>query len=104
MTARPDMARAALALVSFGWGVSVGAILRPGKGTSVVAFARQVAMYLMHTSLSMTMDSVGSAVGRDRTTVMHACHAIEDARDDPALDARLDAIDAALRCAMEAQI
>jgi chromosomal replication initiation ATPase DnaA len=47
------------------------------------AFARQLAMYLCHVSLGLTLTAVGEAFGRDRTTVSYACALIEDMRDDP---------------------
>lgn len=50
------------------------------------AFARQLAMYLCHVSLGLTLTAVGQAFGRDRTTVSYACALIEDMRDDPAFE------------------
>ncbi len=50
------------------------------------AGARQLAMYLCHVLLGMTMTQVGQFFGRDRTTVIHACHQIEDLRDDEEFD------------------
>jgi hypothetical protein len=45
-----------------------------------VARARQAAMYLAHIGLGLNLTSTGLAFGRDRTTVRHACHLVEDAR------------------------
>ena len=56
------------------------------RGTAEVARARQVAMYLLHTSLSVPYMDVADMFGRDRTTVSHACRTIEDLRDDPMHD------------------
>lgn len=47
---------------------------------------RQIAMYLSHVVLSVPYQSVATAFGRDRTTVMHACSVVEDRRDDAAYD------------------
>jgi chromosomal replication initiation ATPase DnaA len=54
-----------------------------------VARSRQLAMYLSHVVLGETLTDIGSAFGRDRTTVSHACGLIEDLRDDPAFDAEV---------------
>ncbi|RWX76164.1 hypothetical protein EPK99_20565 [Neorhizobium lilium] len=47
---------------------------------------RQIAMYVCHVALRVSLSDIGDAFGRDRTTVGHACHVVEDRRDDPAFD------------------
>jgi hypothetical protein len=47
---------------------------------------RQIAMYVCHVALQISLSDIGDAFGRDRTTVGHACHVVEDRRDDPAFD------------------
>jgi hypothetical protein len=59
------------------------------------AFARQIAMYLAHVGFGLSMAEVGRAFGRDRTTVVHACHLIEDRRDDVRFDQMLDHLEQA---------
>ena len=59
------------------------------------AFARQIAMYLAHVGFGLSMAEVGRAFGRDRTTVVHACHLIEDRRDDVRFDQLLDHLEQA---------
>lgn len=54
---------------------------------------RQIAMYVTHVVLSMSLTDIGIAYGRDRTTVGHACHVVEDRRDDPAYDRFVTAIE-----------
>lgn len=56
---------------------------RTGAGVSRV---RQIAMYVTHTTLRISMHEVGRGFARDRTTVRHACHLIEDMRDDEDFD------------------
>lgn len=51
-----------------------------------VCHVRQIAMYVCHVALRISMSDIGDAFGRDRTTVGHACHVVEDRRDDPAFD------------------
>ena len=60
------------------------------------AFARQVAMYLAHVVCGLSLTEVGLIFARDRTTVAHACELIEDRRDEPELDARLDHLERAV--------
>ncbi|WP_114712061.1 helix-turn-helix domain-containing protein [Rhizobium grahamii] len=47
---------------------------------------RQIAMYVCHVALQIPLCEIAKAFGRDRTTVGHACHVVEDRRDDPAFD------------------
>ena len=60
------------------------------------ALARQVAMYLAHVVCGLSMTEVGALFSRDRTTVAHACEVVEDRRDDPDLDGRLERLECAI--------
>lgn len=59
---------------------------RPGRCVQSISRVRQIAMYISHTGLGLTMTDVGKGFCRDRTTVMHACHQIEDLRDNDEFD------------------
>jgi hypothetical protein len=59
---------------------------RSGRSTADINRARQIAMYVAHVVLRVSMRDVGLGFGRDRTTVVHACHLIEDLRDDAEFD------------------
>lgn len=85
-----------LALVAASRGLDPALLTGPSRDKADVAFARQVAMYLMHVSLSRTLVDTGRFFNRDRTTVAHACALVEDRREDAGLDAELDALDALL--------
>jgi len=61
------------------------------------ALARQVAMYLSHVVFGMTMSQIAFEFGRDRTTASHACHRIEEMREDPDLDRLLEWLEKQLR-------
>lgn len=74
-------------------------LLTQGRGTTEVAFARQVAMYLTHVAFGMSLQRVAFGFARDRSTIAHACHLIEDRRDEPAFDNMLDQLEASLRAA-----
>lgn len=60
------------------------------------AFARQVAMYLAHVVFGLSLTEVGALFARDRTTVAHACEVVEDSRDDPELDGKLEHLECAV--------
>ncbi len=54
---------------------------------------RQIAMYVCHVALQMTMTTIGDGFGRDRSTVAHACAVVEDRRDDRDFDEFVGAIE-----------
>lgn len=76
-------------LVGTVFGVSLDNLRQSNRGTAAAAFARQVAMYLAHVELGLSLSTVGDHFQRDRTTVSHACKCVEDRRDDPVLDLAL---------------
>lgn len=51
-----------------------------------ISRVRQIAMYVTHVSLGISMHEVGRGFARDRTTVRYACHVVEDLRDDAEFD------------------
>jgi len=57
-----------------------------GRTSNGVARVRQIAMYVTHVTLGISMQEVGRGFIRDRTTVRHACHLVEDMRDDEEFD------------------
>lgn len=71
-------------------------ILVPDRGPRDMVRARQVAMYLSHVGLEMSLSRVASAFDRDRSTVAHACHRIEEMRDEADFDAWLDRLEEGL--------
>ncbi len=68
----------------------------PNRCTAPVAFARQIAMYISHVWLGLSLTEVGRYFGRDRTTVAHACHVVEERRENPNIDRLLSSIEAAV--------
>jgi hypothetical protein len=56
-------------------------------------------MYLCHTALEMSITRASIAFGRDRSTIAHACHRIEDQRDDPAAAQWSEGLETLLRMA-----
>jgi hypothetical protein len=75
------------------FGIGTSDIASSTRGRAPVAEARQVAMYLAHVALGITMRDVGNLFCRDRTTVSHACSVIEDRRDEPGFDRALELLE-----------
>mgnify|MGYP001189005261 CR=1 FL=1 len=70
-------------------------ISRPTRCGVAVAFARQVAMYVAHVDLGLSLTAAGRLFGRDRTTAAHACQVVEDRRDEAEVETVLAAIETA---------
>ena len=51
-----------------------------------ISHFRQIAMYVCHVTLQLSLSEIGQAFGRDRTTVAYSCRVIEDRRDEPGFD------------------
>ena len=66
--------------------VSGKELREPGKSGLQIARVRQIAMYVAHVALRLRMRDIGRGFGRDRTTVVYACHLVEDMRDDDDFD------------------
>lgn len=58
-----------------------------------VAHVQQIAMYVCHVALRLTMADVARGFGRDRTSVGYACARVEDRRDDRAFDDLVGAVE-----------
>lgn len=84
-------------LVAKEFDVAESALVSASRSAAPVAFARQAAMYMAHVAYQLSYAQVADAFGRERTTVAHACAAIEDARDDPAMEERLDKVEKRMR-------
>ncbi len=72
-------------------------LMCPTRGSPNSALARQISMYLCHIGFGMSLNRVANAFGRDRSTIAHACHQIEDRRDDSNYDTLLDELENALK-------
>lgn len=82
--------------------VDVNQLRMSTRGSTRTAFARQVAMYLAHVVCGLSLTEVGMLFARDRTTAAHACRVIEDRRDDPELDGRLEHLELAIAALFDA--
>jgi len=95
---RIDRNNASLAasLVAYALELKAEKILLPDRGPRELVRARQIAMYLMHVGLGVSLARVASGFERDRSTVAHACHRIEEMRDDRDFDLWLDTLELSL--------
>lgn len=89
-----DRLRAELAinLLASAMDISTDEIGGDGRSAKAV-FARQVAMYIANAGFGMSYARVGAAMGRDRTTVAHACRIVESKRDEPEFDRWVEALE-----------
>lgn len=83
--------------------VSSKELRRPGRTAAGVARVRQIAMYVAHVSLELSMNEIGRGFGRDRTTVLHACHLIEDLRDDIEFDRMVQTVERVAQAAFSSR-
>lgn len=65
----------------------------PNRSSAPIAFARQIAMYVAHVWLGLSLTEVGRYFGRDRTTVSHACQVVEDRRENRDVDRIVSSIE-----------
>ncbi len=66
--------------------VSSKELRTPGRCQKDVSRVRQIAMYVCHVTVGLSMSEIGLGFCRDRTTVLYACHLVEDLRDDEDFD------------------
>ncbi len=83
--------------VSEVFAIDISQMHAEARGRAQIALARQVAMYLMHCTFSVSLTDVGRLFARDRTTVGHACKLIEDRRDEPSFDVMLNNLEEIVR-------
>ena len=67
------------------------------RGSSHVARIRQFGMYIAHTMFGLSMSEVAHAFNRERTTIKHACHLIEDMREDTSFDRSVSSFEYLIR-------
>jgi len=82
--------------------MDMAALFAPTRGGPRTSLARQIAMYLAHTGFELSFETISRVFDRDRSTVSHACHVVEDGRDDIWLDCRLQALELFCRTGWEA--
>lgn len=96
--------RAAVLFLSAELGADADRALAPDDGVSRpfdpawmrAARARQLAFYLVHVELQVSLTALGEACGTTKQRVHKAARTVEDLRDDPAIDALLNRAAAAV--------
>ena len=63
------------------------------RATKQEVFARQLAAYLCQTVFDMSIPRVADLFSRDRSTIVHALNVVEDSRDDPVFNRKLEKIE-----------
>lgn len=96
-------ARLAVSVAAYALNVPLKEVAHRGRGRAQAAFARQVAMYLCHVGFEFSLARVASAFGRDRSTVAHACHIVEDRREQPQFDRWIGTLETMMRGARRSQ-
>lgn len=92
-----DVAKARLSCELIGFALSINEdLMGKTRGAPKLAFARQLAMYLTHVGFGLNQSRVAIAFARDRSTIAHACHLIEDKRDEADFDDFVDALEQSL--------
>jgi chromosomal replication initiation ATPase DnaA len=81
-----EMCEALIDIVAALFSVSGKELRKSGRTADSISRVRQIAMYVAHVVLRLKQGEVGRGFGRDRTTVVHACHTVEDLRDDAEFD------------------
>ena len=88
--------------VALATGVSPVDIASTKRASKSAARARQIAIYLAHVNFNWPLIRVAFAFNRDRTTCGHACHRIEDMRENADFDARMGVLEACIKQAPDA--
>ncbi len=88
--------------VALATGVAPSDIASTGRTSKAAARARQIAIYLAHVNFNWPLIRVAFAFNRDRTTCGHACHRIEDMRENADYDARMSVLEACIKQAPDA--
>lgn len=88
MRSEEERLKAALVadLVALATGTERDALFGAHRGVAPTTRARQLAMYLTHIEFGYTLAAIGEMYGRDKSTVGHAVHQIEDFRDNSEFD------------------
>lgn len=92
-----NLCGALLTLLSVFFQVSLPELHSTQRGSNHVARIRQFGMYIAHTMFGLSMSEVAHAFRRERTTVKHACHLIEDMRENEKFDRNVSSFEYLVR-------
>ena len=83
----------AVIFVAQHFNVPIRQLMSKTRAKAKVARARQIAIYVAHTTFSVPYREAAAYFQRDRTTIAHACKTIEDQRDDQHSDKKIAQIE-----------
>lgn len=98
LPSRRDPFASLLSLVSRTYNVEEPMLFATTRKCAHIAHTRQVAMYLSHVALGLSLTETGRRFGRDRTTAAYACSQVEDRRDDSLFDLGLIILEETIAC------
>ena len=87
--AQRHIAKTAIDLVCDAYEVSPTLVLAAGRSQAHISLARQVAIYIAHVVGQLNLTQLSEEFNRDRSTVSHACHIVEDRRDSILFDKQM---------------
>lgn len=73
----------------------------PKRDSKDVARVRQIGMYIARVTLCLNIRLIADGFARDKSTVTHACHLIEDLRDDEEFDIIITRVEAVVSAAFK---
>ncbi|MCF6320978.1 MAG: hypothetical protein L3J32_04330 [Rhizobiaceae bacterium] len=73
--------------------IPIHELMSKTRAKAQAAQARQIAIYIAHTTFSVPYREAALYFHRDRTTVAHACRVIEDHRDNRIFDEKLTMVE-----------
>lgn len=94
---KQHVAGAALDVMASAFHVPVRKMLRTSRQKAAVSMARQIAMYLCNVVGQLSMREIAIEFDREPSTISHACHVVEDRRDDPVFDRQMVFLEEAMR-------
>ncbi|CAI8206527.1 MAG: Chromosomal replication initiator protein DnaA [Alphaproteobacteria bacterium] len=72
-------------------------LLTHNRGSKHLSDARHIANYLAHVVFGINFTDISKMAARDRTSIAHGCHRVEDLRDLPHYDRPLHFAELALQ-------
>lgn len=99
-----DMCEGLIDILSALFNVSGRDLRGPRRNNLGIARIRQIGMYVANVTLGINMTMVGRGFGRDKSTVVYACHLIEDLRDDEDFDLIICRVERIVRAAFRVGI
>lgn len=73
----------------------------PKRDSKEIARVRQIGMYIARVTLCLNIRLIADGFARDKSTVTHACHVIEDLRDDDEFDAIITRVEVVVSAAFK---